>query len=92
MGSTASRPIDRLFFEEFVVSASRRVVMCSRNFVASVTNMKWADLLFCNSLLVGIRNRVASVASNDRQMDCHILIIDLAEGYELGLSSVRSAS
>ena len=66
--------------------------MCSRNFVASVANMQWADLLFCNALLISVGNRVASVASNDRQMDCYILVVDLTEGYELWLPPISPTS
>lgn len=92
MRSTAFRPVDNLFLGECGVSASSRVVMCSCDFVPSVADMKWADLLLRHSLFVGVRNRFAAVASNDRQVYGHILIVDLAKGYELGLSAVCSAS
>jgi hypothetical protein len=92
MRSTAFRPVDNLFLGECGVSASSRVIVCSRDFVSSVANMKWVDLLFGYSLLVCVWNRFASVACNNRQVYGHILIVDLAKGYELGLSSVCSAS
>ena len=92
MRSTAFRTVDSLFLRECSVSTSSRVVVCSRNFVPSVVDIKRADLLLRHPLLVSVRDRFTSIAYNNRQVYDYILIVNLVKGYELGLSSICSAS
>ena len=72
------------------ISASSRIVVCSRDLISAVANVEWWNGIWGVSVFIGVGDRVSVEVFDPRQVYCDILIKDLSEGNELWFSTIRS--
>ncbi len=74
------------------ISASCRVVVCSRDLVTAVANVQWRCGGSRVSMFVGVEDGVSVEVLDAWQVHRDVLVEDLAKGHELRLSAVGAAA